>query len=95
MLNKQILKAKLIKAYRILGVHPWASIEVINAAKSAMLKKYHPDKNREGLAKFSEAICKAVGEAHSIIVEYRGERLFDKEKFFTMLKRSGVSHGSS
>ena len=33
--------------YAILGVHPTAEITVIEAAYKALVKRYHPDKNRD------------------------------------------------
>jgi len=94
MSKKKTFRLKLIKAYKLLGVHPWASVEVVNAAKSALLKKYHPDKCSTGLETFSTNICQSISEAHALILEHGKKASFDRQSFFTALLKSGEKNDS-
>ncbi len=58
--------------YFILGVHPTAGIEVIDAAHRALLKLYAPRTDKD-----SDRMAKAIGEAHQILSNSRDRRLYD------------------
>jgi hypothetical protein len=64
--------------YRILGVQPDADSVVIQGAYRALMRKYHPDTNREASA--SER-AKAINEAFEVLSDSTRRALYDAERF--------------
>ncbi len=62
--------------YEILEVSKSASDEVIKSAYRTLVKKYHPDMNRENIRDCEECM-KVINEAYSVLSDPRQKKLYD------------------
>lgn len=67
--------------YKILEVHPEASIEVIEKAYRVLALQYHPDKHPPARKRWAEEKFKRLSEAHTVLKDPFLRRSYDQEYF--------------
>ena len=65
--------------YRILEVHPAASVEMIERAKRLLLQRYHPDKNPDRL-EWASGRTRLVLEAHGVLSDADARKAYDSAR---------------
>jgi len=68
--QRQVYNDELSKAYRLLGVPRNASLTQIRRARLDLLKKFHPDKNRDNFDKYNR-LAQEINHAYELIVNSR------------------------
>ena len=67
--------------YKVLGVHPDASVEEIKRSYRRLVLKYHPDKNPGDVV--AEATFKEVAEAYEILSDAEKRNDYHYKRFYT------------